>query len=405
MQKHLLTYSLAILFLFVSSLRGQEWTRFRGPNGSGESEATTIPTSWTDSDYNWKIELPGAGHSSPVLWGDKIFLTGAADEGRARMLFCIDATDGHLLWNHTFPSDAYHVHKQNSFASSSAVVDGERVYTFVVTPEHYRIYSLNHSGEEVWNVDLGPFVHEHGFGTSPILYEGMLIAGNEQDGDSFLIALNAENGKEIWRSPRRTERAAYSTPCVYEPTGGKPELIFQCQAHGMCGIDPSNGKTNWEIDVFDQRTVSSPIVVGDLIIGSCGSGGGGNYAVAVKPGAKPEEIFRFKKQAAYVPTSVAHGNLLFMFNDAGIVSCLEVPSNKLHWQKRIGGNFSSSPVRAGQAIYCVSVEGDVVVVAAKKEYEPIARIPLGEVCRSTPAIANGRMYLRTESHLYSLGGK
>ena len=392
-----------LMALSAGNVSSQEWTRFRGPNGSGESEVTTLPAVWTDADYNWKIELPGVGHSSPVLWGPRIFLTSAIDQGRTRLLLCLDAADGREVWRKEFPGESHSIHVQNSFASSSAVVDADRVYLLLVTPEHYRVVAFTHSGQEAWTADLGPFASQHGFGTSPILHDGMLIANNDQDGESFLFALNCRDGKEIWRAARRTAVVAYSTPCVYRAPGGTSEIIFNSEAHGISSIDPRDGKTNWELGVFDKRSVSSPIVVAGLVFGSCGSGGGGNYVVGVRPGRSPEEVFRFEKQAPYVPTSVARGNLLFLWGDNGIVSCVEVPTGSLIWQKRVGGNFSSSPVRGGDYVYCVSVEGDVVVLAAKGEYELLGRMPLGEVCRSTPAIAGGRLYLRTQSHLYSLG--
>jgi outer membrane protein assembly factor BamB len=388
--------------LLASTVCAQEWTRFRGPNGAGESEAT-LPATWTDADYNWKVELPGIGHSSPVVWGKRIFLTSALDDGKTRLLLCLNADDGSLLWKQESPGENYLIHKQNSFASSTPVVDVNRVYTLVVTPEHYLVLAFTQDGDPAWQVDLGPFEALHGFGTSPILYNNMLIANNDQDGESFLFALDCSNGKELWRVPRRTAITAHSTPCVFQPSDGDPELIFNSQAHGITGIDPANGKTNWELAVFDKRSCSSPIVVGGLVFGSCGSGGGGNYLVAVRPGKEPEIAFRFEKQAAYVPTSVARGNLLFVWGDSGIVSCLDVSSGSLLWQKRVGGNFSGSPVRSGDKVYCISAEGDVVVLAAKAEYELLGRMPLGEICRSTPAIAGGRLYLRTQSHLYSLG--
>lgn len=391
--------------VLVSMANAQEWTRFRGPNGSGESEATTIPASWSDADYNWKVELPGIGHSSPVLWGEKIVLASASNEGRTRLLLCLDAHDGHILWKHEFPGENYSIHKQNSFASSTPVVDAKHVYAIVATPEHYRVCAFTHEGKPVWEKDLGAFTSQHGFGTSPILYDGLLIANNDQDGNSFLFALDCRDGHEVWRTPRKTAVVAYSTPCLRKRDNGETELVFNSEAHGISGIDPRTGKTNWELSVFDKRSVSSPIVVGELVFGSCGSGAGGNYVVAVRPNKNPEIAFRFDKQAAYVPTSVAYGNLLFVWGDNGIVSCLELPGGSLLWQKRVGGNFSSSPIRVADRVYCVSVEGDVVVIAAKPEYELLGRMPLEDVCRSTPAVADGRMYLRTQSHLFSLGGK
>jgi outer membrane protein assembly factor BamB len=391
------------LLLFCRSAPAQEWTRFRGPNGSGESEASTIPASWTNTDYNWRVQLPGIGHSSPVLWGERIFLT-SAEDGQRRLLLCLSSSDGSVIWKKGFDAATHPIHDQNSFASSSPAVDERHVFVIWGTPAGTRVVALDHQGELAWQTDLGPFVSQHGFGASPIVYEDLLIVNSDQDGESSLVALNRADGKERWRSPRRTAVVAYSTPCVYRPEGKPAELIFNSQAHGISSIDPDSGKTNWEIDVFDKRSVSSPLVVGGLVFGSCGSGGGGNYVVAVRPGREPKLAYKIDKSAPYVPTSVARGNLLFLWGDAGVVSCIHAPSGKLFWQKRVGGNFSGSPVRAADRLYCMSAEGDVVVLAAKDEFELLSRQSLGELSRSTPAIAGGRMYLRTQSHLTSVGG-
>ncbi len=396
---------LAACFFSSSIAPAQEWTRFRGPNGTGESECQTIPGSWTPADYNWKVELPGQGHSSPVLWGNKIFLTSAADSGHRRLLFCLDAADGKVLWQQEFAAQTHPVHNQNSFASSTPAVDERHVYVVWATPAEYRVVALDHAGKQVWTVSLGPFVSQHGYGASPIVYEELVIVNNDQDDASSLVALDRQTGAELPRTPRRTSVTAYSTPCIYQPPGGPSQLIFNSQSHGISSIDPRTGQTNWELDVFDKRSVSSPLVVAGLVFGSCGSGGGGNYVVAVRPGKRPELAYKLDKSAPYVPTSVAHGNRLFLWGDSGVVSCVDAPSGTLVWQKRVGGNYSGSPVRVGDRIYCISAEGEVVVLAAKDQFEQISRQALGEASRSTPAVAGGRMYLRTVSHLVSLGGK
>ena len=383
----------------------QEWTRFRGPNGQGQSD-TVLPAAWRESDYQWHVALRGIGHSSPVLWGERLFITSAEQQGAVRLLLCLDAASGKTLWAKEFPSGSHHVHLQNSFASSTPTVDADRVYVAWTTPERYTVAALTHDGREAWQADLGKFTSQHGFGTSPIVYEDLLVINDDQDGESSLVALDRQTGSVRWRTQRRTKVVAYSTPCVYRGANGPAELIFNSEAHGITSIDPGSGKVNWETDVFNQRTVSSPLVVGSLIVGSCGSGGGNaNYLVAVRPGREPQLAYKIAKSAPYVPTSVAKGDLLFLWSDKGMLSCLDAPRGKIHWQKRIGGNYSGSPVRSGDRLYCISVEGDVVVVAASDQYELLGRVPLGEISRSTPAIAGGRIYFRTQSHLYCLAAK
>lgn len=403
------------IMLGTAGADAQEWTRFRGPNGTGISDATTIPVEWTESDYNWRVELPGIGHSSPVLWGDRIFLISAFNETAERRVLCINAADGNILWQRLYPSSVHKKHEFNSFASGTATVDEERVYLVWSAPEEYTLIALDHKGNDVWNRDLGPFASQHSCGTSPIVYKDLLLLGNDQgddkgNGSSFLIAVDRRTGETQWQIPRRTVHVAYSTPCIFQPPGRPDELIFNSGAHGITSLEPLTGVVNWEFKALDKRSVSSPIIAAGLLFATCGSGGGGNYVAAVKPGAgpggaEPELAYRIDDAAPYVPTLLAYNDLLFLWSDKGIVSCRKPATGEAVWQERVGGNFFGSPVCVNGKLYCISVEGDVVVLDASAQYSFLGRTPLGEECRSTPAVAGGRMYLRTVSHLYSLGGK
>lgn len=398
---------------FESSVAAQEWTRFRGPNGAGYAEAN-IPGEWSEKDYNWRAELPGIGHSCPVFWGDKIFLTSAFEDTCTRIVLCLDAADGKILWRREFTSTVHTKHKMNSYASCTPAVDAERVYVAWTAPEEYTLMALDHEGNDVWHRNLGPFVSQHSGGTSPIIYQDLVIIGNEQgdedkNGISFLAAFDRRTGEPRWQRARQTENVAYSTPCVFSQPGKPDELIFNSGAHGITSIDPQTGNVNWEIDVLDKRSVSSPVIAGGLIFATCGSGGGGNYVAAVRPPAKkgdqPEIAYRVDDSAPYVPTVVAKDDRIFLWSDAGVVSCLEASTGKQIWKKRVGGAYSGSPVIAGDKLVCMSMDGTAVVVAASDEYELLGKNSLGEESRSTPSIAGGRLYLRTYSHLISLGGK
>ena len=416
------TLAAGLIVLSAAVSNGQEWTRFRGPNGTGISDAKTIPTKWSPADYNWKVELPAVGHSSPVLWGDRIFLTGADDKSATRFVFCLRAGDGKLLWSKEFKSQQHHRHQLNSFASATPALDAERVYVAWSTPDEYTLTALTHGGDVVWQRDLGPFVSQHSCGISPIVVDDLVILGNDQDkedekdkslhGQSFLIAVDARSGDTRWKLDRDSAVVAYSTPCLHRAADGGSELIFNSQAHGITAVDPGSGRVNWEVrDLFDKRSCSSPVLAdGNLIIGTCGSGGGGNYVVAIKPGT-PGDVnsgslaYKIEKQAPYVPTPIAKGDLLFLWGDNGIVSAVKAKTGTSLWQKRIGGTFYGSPVCVDDHLYCVNTDGDVVVLRAGEEFEELGTNPLGEVCHSTPAVADGRMYLRTYRHLISLGGK
>jgi outer membrane protein assembly factor BamB len=407
--------------LSANSVSAQEWTRFRGPNGTGLSDTPKIPTTWTEKDYNWQTELPGYGHSSPVLWGETIFLTSASEDGSQRIALGINAITGKILWERRYNSTTHKKHLKNSYASSTPAVDEKHVYVCWSAPKEFDLIALDHYGNEVWKTDLGPFVSQHSCGTSPIVYEDMVILCNEQDGvmkdndgagKSSIMALDRMTGKIRWQVERVSAVVTYSTPYVYQPAGQPDELIFNSQGQGMTAVDPKTGKTNWEISILDKRSVSSPILAGGLLFASCGSGGGGNYVVAVKPGSattgKQAEIaYKVDKSAPYVPTPIAKGNLVFLWGDGGVVACVKADSGDLLWRNRVegGGNFSGSPVCVEDKLYCIAENGDVVVLAAADQFKQLGRVSLGEQSHSTPSIAGGCMYLRTVSHLYSLGGK
>lgn len=400
---------LAVLALAARG-SGQEWTRFRGPNGSGVGAAKGIPTVWTDNDINWKVPLPGPGHSSPVLWGDRIFLTTGDASTNRLWLLCLSAQGGQVLWQEALPLSPYHRHPFNTVASGSPAVDERRVYVCWSEPERIVLSAFEHDGRRAWEKDLGPFVSQHGGGASPIRYRDKVILANQQDGPSFWIALDAATGEVRWKTPRKSAEANYSTPCLYEPERGKPELIFTSHAHGISGVDPETGAVLWELaGVFDKRVVSSPILAGGLVVAACGSGEGGNYLVAARPGdgaanRKPELAYTVRRAAPYVPTSVCAGPLLFLWSNDGVVSCLRAASGELKWQERLGKQFFSSPVCVEGRLFGISTRGEVVVLAASDRFQLLGRYALGETTHSTPAVAGGRMYIHTAKHLFSIGG-
>ena len=398
-----------LALLAGSALRAQEWTRFRGPNGTGISHAKTIPERIERNDINWRIELPGSGHSSPVLWGDRIFLTTAGAEAGSFTVLCVNAPDGKVLWQRHFPHVTFRQHKFNSYASATPAVDAERVYVAYTVPASHTLLALDHDGKTVWERDLGPYKSQHGSGASPMLHEGMVVLGNEQDGTSFIIGVDAKTGQTAWQTPRRSAAAAYATACLYEPKNGQPALVFTSEAEGIYGLHPKTGKVLWEFpQAFDKRSVSSAVIAGDIIFGSCGSGGGGNFVTAIRPGdgtsTKAELAYHLRKSAPYVPTSVAVGDLVWLWSDGGILTCLHAPTGDIRYQERVGGNFFGSPVWVDGTLYAVSTAGEIVTVQASEEFKVISRFPLDDTCHTTPAIAGGKMYIRTEKSLVSIGG-
>lgn len=409
---------LPCLSLLAGAAPGQEWTRFRGPNGTGESEATTIPAQWTEKDLNWKVELPGIGHSSPVLWGEKIFLLSADPKTATRYVLCLSAADGKQLWRREYPGVAHHLHLKSSYASSTPACDAEQVFVAWSDPNYTRLMALDHSGNEQWSVNLGPWVSQHGFGTSPIIYDDLVIlscsqepskrAGDPEPKESFIVGVEKKTGKIRWRTERKVDTACYTVPCIRKNEAGQDELVSCSTAEGIFALDPKTGSELWSVPgVFKMRTISLPVLTHGMILGTNGQGAGGHYVVAIKPGPEPKEVYRIIKEAPYVPSPILRGDLMFLWADkSGIVTCVNAADGKQIWQKRLGGSYyGGSPVRAGDKLFIVDEAGVVFCLAADREFKELGRTDLGEECRSTPAIAGGRMYIRTVSHLFSVGGK
>lgn len=402
----LLCWIFTMLTMVCTTGAAEDWNRFRGPGGRGESEATGIPVRWTDADYRWKIALPGVGDSSPIVVGERLFVTSATEDPPALTLYCLRTTDGGILWKHAVAFKPYSKHKLNGYASSTPTADDRAVYWLWAAPENLTAAAFDQAdGRPLWRRDLGPFASQHGFGASPVLCDDLLLVPNDQDGASSLIALDRATGKTRWIAPRRTEKTAFSTPLVLP--GERPQVVTSSWAHGVSGLDPKTGKTLWELPVFQNRTVGSPSPAGGLIFASAGEGGVGKQMVAVRPGDPAQGIeakvaYTITGPLPYVCTPVARGNLVFLWHDKGIVSCLDAPTGKVHWRERIGGDYFASPIRIADRLYCPSRTGEMVVLAASEKYELLARFPLGEATNSTPAVADGKLYLRTVGHVMAV---
>ena len=408
---------LAVMFTSIST--AQEWTRFRGPNGQGISNVTNLPVEWSKDDYNWKIKLPGGGHSSPVVWGDMVFVTSDVQEAGQGVVLAMRTSDGEELWQKRYPLTSYRMSKLNSYATATPVVDAENVYVLWPTAEKILLVAISHSGEEIWQRTFGGLHSQHGSGTSPMVFENIVVFtcehedSSKKDAKSFWVAVDRKNGQTRWELPRHTgPKTSYSTPCVYTPAGGAPQLVFAGRSHGITGVDPLTGKVIWEMSsAFAWRVVSSPVIADGLLIGACGDGSRGKSLIAIRL-EKAEQDFRPAKEyeidngsTPYVPTSIATGDLLFSFHDMGYVSCLRCATGEQLWRERPAKKFYGSPVWADGRLYCITTSGDVIVIEAAEKYRLLAVNPLGERSQATPAIAGGRLYLRTYSNLISVGPK
>ena len=403
-----------VVALLSTSAMAQEWTRFRGPNGTGISTAKGIPVTWTEQDFRWRLEIPGQSHSQPVIWGDKLFLTTATDLGKERALLCLNKGDGKELWRKSYSLPTHRPANRNaSYANGSPVVDRERVIACFVSRDHFWVRSFDHAGNEQWSRDLGTFESQHGHGSSPIIFENTVIITNDQDGESFVVALDLKTGKEVWKSPRKPapEYTAYGTPCIQTGPGKAPELLLSSQSHGISSLDPKTGAPNWEAPVYRIRVVASPVVAGDVVIGSCGQGGGaGNYLSAIRLGGKGDVskthvAYTLRKATPYVPTPLYLDGRLYLISDAGIATALEASTGREIWSERLRAEFFGSPVIIDGKIYGASTKGEMIVLATGDTFQLLGRNPIGEGTHSTPCVDGGRIYIKTFTHLVCVGTK
>ena len=404
------------LVLFIESAFSQNWPRFRGPNGSGGSDSS-IPSKWDDSSYRWSVKLDENGHGSPSVWGKRIFLNSSADKGKTRKVICIDSETGKTNWSRSYSSKTHKTHRFNSFASSTPALDDSHVYSVWGHATELMVTAHNHSGDLIWEKDLGGVNGGHGFAVSPIVFEDLLIVPNDQEkGGGAHYALDCKNGKIKWKVPRESKRLTYSTPCIFTPPNGRHELIFTNWWLGFTSMEPRTGKKLWELSVFgrphSERAISSPIVAGDLVLGVCGFTTLDKHLVAIRPASvskngKAEEVWRLEDTMPHIPSPLVSGNRLYLWADNGVITCVRPHNGKLVWKARLEGvrdTFFGSPVRAGNKIFCVSAHGQVVVISDSEKFEQLGVTDLGEICRSTPALANGDLYLRTAEQLLCIKG-
>jgi outer membrane protein assembly factor BamB len=410
---------LACGVLTADPLSAANWGRFRGPNGTGIAEDTNIPIQFTDKDYIWKAAVPGTGHGSPIVWGDKIFLQSSAADAKSRMMICVSTKDGSILWNRSVPGDFAKTNGRNNLASSTAATDGERVYGYFWDGKNIAIHAFDFSGNPVWKFDLGPWAGNHGAGASPMVHDGIVYLLNDQGSEfgdpgakSEVVAIDAKSGKLAWKVVRKPARACYATPMIVQDSTGT-QLLISTTA-GLAGYDPKDGKEIWHWDwVFDRmalRTVGSPVVGSGLVFAGSGDGSGARHMVAVKLGGKGDVsktalAWEEKKSLPYVPSMLYYQDHLYTVNDKGIGGCYDAKTGKERWNQRLGAAFTASPVLINGNIYAIAEDGSVVVYAAAPAFKKLGESRIPEPVSASPAVADGRLYIRGKTTLYCIGKK
>jgi outer membrane protein assembly factor BamB len=414
------------------------WPQWRGPDRNGVSSESGIPIEWSESkNVLWKTAIAGRGHSSPVVWGNRIFLTtdiegekipGAsaprhmrdgkpyfhpqtesADKRHTLKLICLQADSGEILWSHTVHDGRVfdNRHRNNTYASPTAVTDGSRVYFYLGSQG---VYCYDFDGEPVWKVDLGDILTwGHGHGTSPLLYENLFILQIDQDqGEkSFLVALDGDTGREVWRTPR-SNRLNYSSPILVD-TGSRTDLVTTSY-HKVIAYDPATGKERWSLEGFLGNAVPTPVANQKILFVASGYPDKLLRAVEIPAsGVKnPEILWEYKRGNGYTPSPLLFEDSLYLVSDKGILTCLEPETGRVVYA---GGRIpkptgvKASLIGWDGKILISGQDGDYFVIQSGPRHKVLAMNSLGGsgTVYASPAIANGRLYLRTETHLFCIG--
>ncbi len=407
--------------LLAPALRAENWPQFRGPTRQGVSAETKLPLEW-DGKRNvvWKAAIPGDSWSSPIVWEDKVFLTTATNQGKDCHVICLERATGKVLWDKmVFEQKAGMKEPRNSYATPTPATDGQRVYAIFGDGS---FVALNLDGSLAWvNRDF-PFHGKHGLASCPVLHGDLLIHARDGSSDgpnpklgwlqpwdqSHVLALDKNTGKKRWKTHRGMTRIAHATPNIWTAPDGRAQVISGA-GDVLQGFDAQTGELLWTSANFGGGTVCS-IVLADNVAFVSSGWWGRESTKAFKLGGRGDLqetnlLWEQRKGAPKIPSFVYVKPYLFTVDERGVASCLEGATGKIVWQERLGGNHDASPVAADGRIYFLSDQGETTVVAASPKFQLLARNPLGEKVQATMAVSGGRLFIRTERHLYCIGNK
>ena len=404
--RHLLRVAVALGALFGAvPAAGQDWPEFRGPTGQGISSARGVPSEWSETkNLAWKTPVPGLGWSSPVVGGGLVWLTTATGEREVSLrALAFDAATGHEVVNvEVFRLRSLReLNPKNSWASPTPILDGDRVYV------HFGAdgtAALTTTGEIVWKAKF-PYESQHGAGGSPVLFGDLLIFSCDGSDAAFVIALDKKTGKTRWKTNRRSPAdQAYTTPLVIRV--GERDQVISIGAFRVGAYDPATGKEIWRASYADGfSNVPRPVYAHGLVY--VATGFQQPTLIAVRPDGtgdvtKTHIAWELKRGAPFTPSPVMVGDELYVLNDGGILTAVEAKTGSVLWQQRLGGSYSASPLFVDGKLYFSSEEGVTTVLAPGKEFRRLATNRLQGAILSSIAVANGSLFVRTDSHLYKL---
>jgi outer membrane protein assembly factor BamB len=398
-----------LMFLGLSFGRtvwAENWPGWRGPRGDGTSLEQNVPVHFSGTEnVRWKTPIPGKGHASPIVWEDRIFVVTALEETRERVLVCLEAASGEILWRRTVLQAPFErAHKLNSRASSTPATDGERVYVSFLDRDKMCVAAYDFEGNLLWEVRPGPFASMHGYCSSPTLWKDKVILNGDHDGPAYLIALDRATGRTLWKTMRPNNTRSYCAPIIRR-IGGRNQMVL---SGNLCvaSYDPDTGQQHWIIDGPTEQFVASVVYNGELLFMTCGFPD--HFMQAIRPDGRgnvtdTHVVWQKDKDCSYVPSPIAVGPYFLLTSDTGVATCLEAKTGESLWRERLGPHFSASPVTANGLVYFLSDKGIMTIVKPGPAFEVVARNELGEKTFASPAISHGRLFLRSENHLYCIG--
>jgi outer membrane protein assembly factor BamB len=435
------TLALAVLVVAGATTPAADWPQFRGPNGSATSTNKNLPVEWgAGKNVAWKVKVPGYGWSSPVVWGDKVFVTTAVADKQDRPtgsgnwrdgfsrkvnavyqweVYCHRAADGTVLWKRTVAKrkPIYSVNTSNTYASETPVTDGQRVYAYF---GETGVFCFDHAGNQLWHKELGvyPTFGSHGPGASPVLDGERLFIQCDNDQKSFLVALEVKTGKELWRVAR-AEPTGWSTPLVWK---NKVRTEVVCLGSKQVrSYDPDTGQVLWQLTGTNAQCFGSPVGDADLLYaGTGGQLGGGRPLFAVKagrsgdinlkPGTTSNESIAWSLPRAgplMATPLLCEGHLYVLEQNLGQVACYDARTGKQVYRERLpqARGFFASPWAYQGKVFCLDEGGQTFVLQAGPEYKLLGQNNVGETCWASPALAGGSLFLRTIDHLYCIKNK
>lgn len=392
---------------FVSLGQAENWPGWRGPRGDGSSEEAKTPVTWSESEHiRWKVKIPHGGHSSPIVFGNRVFLVGAkTGDQPSRVLMCLDFATGKLLWEKVVVETPLEKkHHLNSWASGTPVTDGEKVYVSFLDQKDMLVAAYDFEGKQLWQVRPGVFKSVHGFCSSPVIFKDLLIVNGDHDGDSYLTALKRTNGETVWKTPREYKTRSYCTPIIREIDGRTQMMLSGSKC--VASYDPHTGKQIWMLDGPTEQFVASLVYNKGLIFMT--GGFPDHHIMAIDPrgsGKITNEShvkWHYTKNDSYVPSPIACGDYFLIVSDKGVGTCYDAVSGAIQWQEKLGTHYSASLVTANGLVYFLDDQGLMKVIKPGPKLEVVAENNLDEDTFASPAISQGRMLIRGTDSLYCI---